>query len=449
MSWDPRLRIRLQPAVGRSVLYALLALHGPAGYAVSQDSRPDSLDLREIEQRIEALTLELEELRLGSDVVARADTSVLGFGPAASRVYGVQQGVSIGGYGEFVYENFSDSREDGTPSGRTDQADALRGIIYVGYKFDDQFLFNSEIELEHGSTDRAGSASLEFAYLDYRLREGFGFRGGLLLSPMGFVNELHEPPVFLGAGRPVTESRIIPSTWRENGLGFFGQAGSFDYRFYLMNSLDGVGGGSSEAAGFSASGLRGGRQKGSKALAENFSAVGRVDWSGILGLTAGASLYAGNSGHGRTLDNGTTVDARTLIWEGHVEYQANGLDVRALFALADVDDAEALNALNGLTGSASVGERLRGAYVQVGYDLLTSAPTSHQLIPFLRYESVDTQARVPAGFTADGASDLTVVTLGLSWKPLTQIVGKADYQVNQTGAGTGVDQFNVALGYLF
>ncbi len=403
----------------------------------AQNTEADNPSLAELQQRVETPTLEIEKLRLGSDVVARADTSVLGFGPAASKVYEVTQGVSIGGYGEIVYESFSDTREDGSPSGKTDRVDALRGIIYVGYKFDNRFLFNSEIE--HASTGQAGSASLEFAYLDYRVTESFGLRGGLLLSPMGFINELHEPPIFLGAKRPATESQIIPTTWRENGAGIFGEIGSVSYRAYLMNSLDAVGGGSSKAAGFSASGVRGGRQKGSKAVAQSFSAVGRVDWTGILGLTAATSLYTGNSGHDRALSSGTVVDARTLIWEGHVGYQARGLDVRALLAVADIDDVAALNDLKGLNGSSSIGERLEGGYVQVGYDLLNRSTTTHQLIPFLRYESVDTQSQVPIGFASNPANDGTSLTLGLSWQPLPQIVGKADYQIYRNEAGSGVD----------
>ena len=416
----------------------------------AQDAAADTVDVATLARQIEALTLEMEALRLGSDIVTQADTSALGFGPAASKVYGIAQGVSLGGYGEVVYENFSDSREDGSPSGKTDQADALRGIIYVGYKFDDRFLFNSEIELEHATTGQAGSASLEFAYLDYRLNPVFGLRGGLLLVPMGFVNELHEPPIFLGAKRPVTENRIIPTTWRENGVGFFGQTDALDYRFYLINSLDGVGGGSSKASGFSSSGLRGGRQKGSKALAESFSAVGRLDYVGTLGLTVGTSLYLGDSGHGRSVEGGgAAVDVRTLIWEGHAAYETSGLELRGLFALADLSDVTELNTLRGLTGGASVGERLWGGYVEAGYNVLTTAATTHQLIPFVRYEKVDTQATVPSGFSSDPVNDETIVTLGLSWKPLPQIVGKLDYEIHENGAGAGVDQFNIALGYLF
>ena len=422
---------------------------GPWASLAAQDSAVDSLSLAELEERIDILTLEIEELRLGADVVARADTSVLGLGPAASKIYGITEGVSIGGYGEILYENFADPSGAGEGRGKPAQADALRAIVYVGYKFDDRFLLNTEIEVEHGSTSQAGSASLEFAYLDYRLAEGFGIRGGLLLSPMGFVNELHEPPVFFGAKRPDTETRIIPTTWRENGIGIFGETGSLGYRVYVMNSLDGVGGGASRAGGFSASGLRGGRQKGSKAMAEDFSVVGRADWSGILGLTLGASLYVGNSGHGRTLGAGDPVDARTMIWEGHVAFRARGFDARALLAVADVDQAAELNRLKGLTGTASVGRRLSGAYAQLGYDLLNRAATSHQLVPFFRYETLDTQAAVPRGFESNPANDTTVLTLGLSWKPRPQIVAKTDYQIREDGASAGVNQFNVALGYLF
>jgi hypothetical protein len=148
-------------------------------------------------------------------VAVQADTSILGFGPAAAKVYKIQQGVSIGGYGEVLYENFAAERENDTASGVTDQFDALRAIVYVGYKFNDRLLFNSELEWEHGTTSQGGEASIEFAYLDYMLTPNFGFRGGLLLPPMGLVNELHEPPIFLGTTRPATEQAIIPSTWRE------------------------------------------------------------------------------------------------------------------------------------------------------------------------------------------------------------------------------------------
>ena len=104
--------------------------------------------------------------------------------------------------------------------------DALRTVLYVGNRFSDDWLLNTELEFEHGTTDASsgttdgeGSVSVEFAYLEHLVNENHAVRGGLLLVPMGLVNELHEPTVFLGARRPEVERLILPTTWRENGLG--------------------------------------------------------------------------------------------------------------------------------------------------------------------------------------------------------------------------------------
>src|SRR5690606_27328300 len=151
---------------GAAAVAISLLLSPPEAGARQQEAdrtqRPDSTELAEIRRQLDILTRELETLRLGREVV-EADSPVAGFGPAASKVYHVGQGWSVGGYGEVLYENYADEREDDQPSGRTDRLDALRGIIYVGYKFDERFLFNSEIEVEHAATDRGGSVSLEFA----------------------------------------------------------------------------------------------------------------------------------------------------------------------------------------------------------------------------------------------------------------------------------------------
>jgi hypothetical protein len=403
---------------------------------------PDTT-LARLQAQLDAITRQLEELQLGRDVVVEADTSVLGFGPAASKVYKVRQGVSLGGYGEVLYENFASETQSDVPSGLTDQIDALRAIVYVGYKFSDKILFNSEVEFEHGSTEEGGSVSVEFAYLDYRLSPQFGVRAGLVLPPMGFLNEIHEPPAFLGALRPLTEQLIIPSTWRENGIGVFGGTESLNYRAYLINGLD--------ATGFTAEeGLREGRQNGAEASAANWGVVGRVDYTGVLGLTVGTSAYAGKSGQGATLpsDPATTVGAQTFIWEGHAEYKVRGFDLRGLLAIATLDDAAEINELNGFIDAASVGDRMLGWYLQGGYDVLHGR-SAHQVVPYLRYEQVNTQDQVPDGFAADPANDRRLVTVGAMWKPLPNISVKADYLVSSTEAETGVNQLNVNLGYLF
>ena len=418
-----------------------------AAPAAAQET--DSARIERLEGQIEAITRELEEMKLGREVVAQADTGMYGLGPAASKVYRVRRGVSIGGYGEVLYENFAAVREDGTASGKTDQIDALRGVVYVGYKFTDRFLFNSEIEFEHGSTAQAGSVSLEFAYVDYGFSDPVGARGGLVLLPMGLVNEQHEPTVFLGTERPETELLIIPSTWREIGVGLFGAAGGFSYRGYAVAGLDAVSGGTSNAKGFSAEGLRGGRQKGSKAVAENFAGVARVDYTGKLGLLVGGSAYLGNSGQGATTSAGQVIDGLTFIWEGHAQYRAYGFDLRGLFSMALVDDVAQLNEAQGFTGSESIGDRLVGWYVQGGYDVLRSVSTRHRLIPYVRYEQIDTQDRVPVGFSSNPANDRTILTLGAAWKPIPNIVVKGDYQIHRNAANSGLNQWNLSMGYVF
>jgi len=410
------------------------------------DAGADSAQLAEVRRQLDAITRELETLRLGEAVTASADTIGWGLGPAASKVYRIGEGVSIGGYGEFLFQSPASTRQDGSPSDADARIDALRGVVYVGYKFSEYFIFNSEVEFEHGSTAEDGSVSLEFAYLDWRFRglEGStGMRAGLLLHPMGFINEIHEPPTYLGALRPETERRIIPTTWREVGLGFFGAAGDFDWRAYAVTGLDGT--------GFDDGGLRGGRQKGSKALAEDFAAVGRVDWVGVPGLRVGASGYYGGSGQGADdpLDPGGTIQAPTLIVEGHVGYRSRGFDLRGLFALSTVGDVSSLNAVNDFTGTESIGERLVGWYVQGGYDVLRGLRTRVQLLPYVRYESITTQDRVPEGFSADPANDGQIITLGAQVLPITNIAAKVDYTIRMNQADTGVNAINVSLSYLF
>ncbi|MEP6802325.1 MAG: hypothetical protein ABJC07_10330 [Acidobacteriota bacterium] len=416
--------------------------------AASEETKR-SLD--ELRGQIEALSREIETLRTGvpekTSREGAASPPVSGLGLAASRVYRSGQGVSIGGYGEALYQNFAERRDDGTASRLSDRVDLLRAVFYFGYKFDDRFLFNSEIEYEHATTgegaEEKGEVSVEFAYLDYLFgkNRSLGVRAGLVLIPMGFVNELHEPPVFLGANRPEVEQRILPSTWSELGVGVFGQAGPLAYRAYVVNGLD--------AAGFSArEAIRGGRQAGSSALAENSAVTARVDYVGLPGVVAGASGYAGGSGQGREVE-GRRLRGRVCLFDLHAEWRWRGVQARALYARGTIGDAARVNALSGLTGAGSVPEVFSGAYAEAGYDVLFPRGGDAALLPFLRYERLRSQQRVPAGFSADAANDLRLWTIGLQFRPIPQIVVKADYQDFNDRARSATDRWNVALGWLF
>lgn len=407
--------------------------------AAASDAR-----MTEMERRLEVLAGEVEQLRVGEAVTA--DQSSNSLGPAASKVYRTESGLSIGGYGELIYQKGSEaeveeSEESSLRSevdkGTDRQFDLRRAVVYFGYKWSDKLLFNSEVELEHAGEE----VSVEFAYLDYLWRPTMNLRAGLLLMPMGFLNELHEPTVFLGAERPATERMLIPSTWKENGVGLFGDLGPLRYRTYLVDGLN--------AAGFSEVGLRGGRQGGSEAKAEHLAWTGRLDYVGRQGLLLGGSAYSGRSGQGLRGATGKRLGVDTAIIEGHFEWRWRGLELRALAAQATLSDVAALNAALGLEGDAGLGTRLRGHYLQVGYDLLARRGQERALIPFVRWESLNTQDRVALGFVADPRNDVDTLTLGLSFKPIEQVVFKADYERRNPDQAESSSGFRLLLGYVF
>ncbi len=409
-----------------------------------EDTPTDAEKLKELEQKLDVLTKEIESMRLGEAEAPAIEQPRLGLGPAASKVYS-KKGVSVGGYGEIIYQNFSTTRQDGSPSNLTPVVDVARAVLYFGYKFDDHFVFNSEVEFEHAVTasDKDGEAEVEFAYLDWMgPSKAFNLRAGLMLIPVGLINQLHEPPVFLGSLRPDVETVILPSTWREIGVGGWGDAGPFSWRLYVVNGLD--------ASRYAADGLREGSQEGSLALARSFAVTGRLDYTGLPGILAGASFFTGNSGQGQVTPSGESFAGRTTFFDLHLDARYRGAQFRAVWARSTVGDAVAINEMNNLEGDESVGSRQEGWYVEAGFDVFSLASKSRMsLIPFVRVEAYDTQAAVPAGYARNPEYDARVVTAGANFKPIPQIVIKADGQWRRNAAYTGVKQFNVALGYEF
>ena len=404
--------------------------------ATEEETEEPQDDNGDLARRIDLLAEELERLRSGEDgrELSDDDAQARGLAPSAAAVYRANRGLSIAGYGEFLYENYAKTKQNGS-AGKGDIFDALRAIVYTGYRFSDKFILNTEIEIEH-----AKEANLEFAYVDYAATENFGVRGGLVLVPMGLVNEFHEPTVFMGTERPFTENKIIPSTWRENGAGIYGAWDKVSFRLYAVNGFDG--------AKFSSEGLRGGRQKGSKAKAENFAYTGRLDITPTPGVFFGGSFYSGGSAQGSL---GSGKDLGTTIVDFHGQAQVRGFDVRGLWANANIDDAVAFNVKNNLTGSKGLAEKMEGGYVMFGYNLLsqTSDIGGPVVTPYVKFERVDTQAKMPVGYSRSLSTLNNWRTIGFEFKPIPNVVVKVDYMKNTNDANSGLDQFNVALGYGF
>jgi hypothetical protein len=431
-----------------SVCVALLAL-SPAILHAQQRTAPPATEeerqerLRVVEEQVKALTEELDSLKTRLVVPETVEyKSLYGLGPSASKVYQRDRGLSIGGYGE---ANFSLLTGDkGTAK---DTFDFVRFVLYAGYKFTDRIVLNSEIEFEHakvGSTISAGAGDveIEFAYLDFLLTDQANIRAGLVLIPVGFLNEIHEPPTYFGNKRPEVETRIIPTTWRSNGAGLYGALlPGLEYRTYAVTSFN--------ALGFSNAGFRGGRQSGNREFAESWAWTGRLDYTMIPGLLVGGSFFWGDTGQDQRFA-GREANANLFMYDLHAQFQYRGLHLRGLFTQGHLSDADVVTA--GVSAAnRPVAERVWGAYGEVAYDVLPLLfpGTRQSLSPFFRYERLNTQEEVPAGFRPDRTRDIDVLNIGLSYKPIPSVVLKLDYRELDARRGEIADEVNAGLGFAF
>jgi hypothetical protein len=397
----------------------------------------------ETERKVSVLTEEVARLKENLALPEGKEfTSYYGLGPAASKVYQVNRGLSLGGYGEANYSHKVTDTDD-----NFDSADFLRFVLYTGYKFTDRLLLNAELELEHATTSSTvtsgnGSFSLEQAYLDYLPWSFLNARAGLVLVPLGFLNEIHEPTFFHGNNRPEVERLIIPTTWRELGVGVFGSiVEDLAYRTYLTTSLN--------AEGFNADGIRGGRQQGNRTVAEDGAWSARLDYAPhqLPGLLVGASTFLGNTGQDQSFA-GQDVDAFLSLWDVHGQYRYRGLELRSLAAFGSLDDAGTLSVAN----DSTVPDRFDGWYAEIAYDVmphLLGDTTTQYLAPFFRYEHYDTQASVAEGFVRDLTKAVDLYTVGMSYKPHPQVVLKFDYRNFEPRRGDHPDDVNFGLGFIF
>ncbi len=409
-------------------------------------------EVKTLERKTDILSQEVEKLRTNLAIPEDPKyKSMYGMGPAASKVYGVTKGLSIGGYGEAMYSSYVNPRGNNVTN--KDSADMERAVIYLGYKFNDWIVLNNEFEFEHATTgegsEEKGEVSVEFSQLDFLLDRKYNIRTGLMLMPMGFINEMHEPTTYHGNHRPDTERYIIPSTWREMGAGLFGEIlPGVQYRMYGVTSLN--------AQGFSNSGIVEGRQGGSNAKAEDFAFTGRLDYSPsqIPGFLIGAATFLGNSGQKDITFDNKNYNVFTQLYEGHIQYKHRGLELRALGAWSHIADTAFLNPSLGSAGP--IGKESFGTYAEAAYDIMPHLwkDSSQYLAPFFRVERYNTLAVVAKGFDNSVGLDRWIYQAGLSYKPIPNIVIKADYRNIQDrkivpfGIPTG-DEFNLGFGFIY
>ena len=88
-----------------------------------------------------------------------------------------QNKLTIGAYGELTYNQ---------PEGDNGELDVQRLVLLFGYNFSEKVQFVTEIEIEH-----VQEVFVEQAFVNYSVGDNISVRGGLMLVPMGIINEYH------------------------------------------------------------------------------------------------------------------------------------------------------------------------------------------------------------------------------------------------------------------
>ncbi|HUU72598.1 MAG TPA: hypothetical protein VMW70_08225 [Burkholderiales bacterium] len=372
-----------------------------------------------------------------------AGTDMLFFSAAADPDEGR---TAVGGYGEINYNNYKDDS-------RRDEFDLQRFILFLGHRFSDRTRLYSEIEFEHsvtkGGDSSSGEVAMEQAYIEQRLTDdaSANLRAGLMLLPIGFLNEYHEPPVFYGVERNEVETRIIPTTWREIGFAFQGfVANGLEYNTGITTTPD------ASLYKDASSGFKDMRTKGNRVTANEFGYFAGLNYRGVPGLQLGGSVWTGNTaqdgqGKGTNATALAGANANLLIWDLHARYAVAGWDLRALYSQGSFSDTQAINASAGLApgSNKAAPESFFGWYVEAAYRFTFKGGLA--LAPFARYEDYNTQESVAPGFTADPLNDEQVITAGASFFVHPQVVFKADVQDYETDDTK--DRFNVGIGWMF
>ncbi len=344
--------------------------------------------------------------------------------------------VTVGAYGEMLYNQ---------PESDNGELDIQRLVLLFGYRFNDKTQFVTEIEFEH-----VNEVFVEQAFVNYAVGSNVSIRGGLMLVPMGIVNEFHEPTTFNGTERPAMDNVIVPTTWREMGIGVTGRFNdiSLGYQAYIFNGFK-----STEAndegglSGFlkGSNGLRSGRQKAIRSTIDSPTLSTKLDYYGISGLRLGLSGYFGKTQAAddiETLD-GANIGIRMIGFDARYAYQR--FTARGQFIHASLSDTDLYNTATG----QDLGSALQGFYIEGAYNLLPT-DKEQKLFVFTRFEKFNTHADTAGNLVANEAYDRTDITSGLTYHIAPGVVVKGDYQFRSNASEVDTkDRLNFGIGVWF
>jgi hypothetical protein len=418
-----------------------------------------------MQQQLDLLKAQQQQLKAQNETLAAQQQQLAAQAQVATVAVpkgGISPDLSLWGYGEIYYAHpIHDSS--------LTEFDLARAVFGIGYQFDERTVFNSEFELEHAiaSADDAGEFEVEQFYIDHQLADWASVKAGLFLMPFGLLNEHHEPTNYYGVQRNFVETLIIPSTWREGGVGFHGHTSaglSWDvglttgvnlngweinpedpqYRTALQLGNHGVGP------------LAAVHQELSLADGQNLSQYLALNYSGVPGLLVGAAVSTGLAAK-PTVPAGLPNN-RVTLWEAHTRWTPGAADLSAVYARGSISDSAAYNLANAGASNPLPSEFL-GYYIQGAYTVWQRGGI--RLSPFIRWEHYDMGASydgippgfttVPVGLAADGKPwpqpDDRVWTFGANFYINPHVVFKADYQAFDINSD--LTRFDLGMGLNF
>lgn len=394
----------------------------------------------ELLARIEKMAAELEQLK--AELKANQQkTEAIGQrqqaeAPIAAVAAPALPATVISGYGELNYNR-------PTRNASAAQTDVRRAVIGIQHRFDDKTKIVSEFEWEHAiaSATDAGESAIEQLYVEREFANGMRAKAGLFLIPAGLLNTNHEPTAYYGVERNFVETAIIPSTWREVGIGLSGDLANglaWDAGLttgFDITKWDAAGGDGRESP------LASIHQEGQLAKSRNLSVHGALNWRGVPGLLLGGSVFTGNAGHKTA--GFAAPDARITVVDLHGRYTPGHWDLSALYARGEIRNVGALNMA--FAGEPTpVPASFSGWYAQAAYQLVKSG--DYVFSPFARYEQFNTARRYSA-VAMPGSPDEKVVTLGANLRMGEGVVLKADYQ--KFSEDKARDRLNLGVGFSY
>jgi hypothetical protein len=349
-------------------------------------------------------------------VASQVDTTMAQEGIFDRPFIGSMASTSLGGY---VEGNTNYFVEDGISEGFS--MELRRFNVFLFSQISPRVRFLSELEFEHGTEEIA----LETALVDFQVRPSLVLRAGIVLPPLGYLNQNHDSPKWDFVDRPLVTTDIIPSTLSEVGGGVYGKGAAgrvfWSYDLYLTNGIgDGVVGndvGRTDIASGKSEQQFEEDNNGSPALSGRIG-LRRPD-VGEIGL----SYYGGYYNSFRV--EGEQVDERRWLGIAAADFGASlgPASLRGELAVASIDVPAGLSEI--------FGDRQWGGHLDVVVPVWRPAMAGYAdavVSAGLRLERVDFNVGSFASTGAPIRDDVTALVPMLSLRPTPGTVFRANYR---------------------